>query len=134
MDETSRKLLNNSFLTIADRGAKGISCLLDGDPKACITVIATINAVGEKLLLWAIAKGKTERCERGILDDCARQVDNAELIVTHQPSGWTGREVAMHDLQWLADRYCQQIVLVWDLFARITIIKFKNLRGNSAFD
>jgi hypothetical protein len=63
MDEMSWKLLRSDSLIIADRGAKGISCVLDGNPKAC-TLIATINDAGEKLPLWAIAKRKTERCER----------------------------------------------------------------------
>jgi hypothetical protein len=75
MDETFWKLLSNSFPTIADRGADRISCFCDGDLKICVAVIVTIDTAGEKLPLWAIAEGKTERCQNAIHDSCARQVE-----------------------------------------------------------
>jgi hypothetical protein len=115
MDETSWKLLNHCFLTIAERGAEGISCLFEGDPKACITAIATRDAAGGKLPLWTIAKGKMERSEAKVRQECSRDTDNGGLIVTHQPSGWTSRDVAMQYLHWFADTYREHIVLVWDL-------------------
>jgi hypothetical protein len=71
----SWKLLNNSLIAIADRGAKGISYLCNGDPKAYITVIATIDTAGEKLLPCVITKGETERCKREICEDCTMQVE-----------------------------------------------------------
>jgi hypothetical protein len=116
-DETSWKLLNHSFLTIAQRGEETISCLFDRDPKACITAIATIDAAGRKLPLWAIAKGKTERSERRMREHCRAEIAREDLIVSHQESGWTGRDVALQFLHWLADRYRRPIVLVWDLFS-----------------
>jgi hypothetical protein len=95
MDETSWKLLNHSFVTIANRGQEGVSCLVDGDPKACITAIATIAAAGGKLPLWAIAKGKTERCEAKLRQYCACDVASEQLVITLQPRSWTSGDVAV---------------------------------------
>jgi hypothetical protein len=117
MDETSWKLLNHSFLTIAERGEEGILCLFEGDPKACITAIATIDAAGGKRPLWTVAKGKTERSEAKLRQECSRDIANGGLIVTHQPSGWTGCNVAMQDLHGFADTCQEPLVPLWDLYS-----------------
>jgi hypothetical protein len=36
---------------------------VNGDPKGCFTIIVAINAVGEQLPLFMLAKGTTKRCE-----------------------------------------------------------------------
>jgi hypothetical protein len=48
-DETSWKLINKRMVTVADRGAEGVACEFDGDVKACLTVMASIDAAGSKL-------------------------------------------------------------------------------------
>jgi hypothetical protein len=117
MDETSWKLIAHQFLTVAQKGAEGISCLFDGDPKACITAIACIDAAGGRLPLWVVAKGKTSRSETKIRTRCHKDIEAGRLFLTHQQSGWTSREIAAQYLEWLADRYRRPIILVWDLYA-----------------
>jgi hypothetical protein len=117
MDETSWKLINHHIRTVADTGAEGISCLFDGDPKTCITAIATINAAGEKLPLWIIAKGKTARSENKYHRNCARAVGEGKLKITHQQSGWVNNDVAKEYLKRLAELHGHPFVLLWDLFS-----------------
>jgi hypothetical protein len=117
MDETSWKLINHHIRTVADTGAEGISCLFDGDPKTCVIAIATINAAGEKLPLWIVAKGKTGRCENRYRKTCARAMEEGKLLMTHQLSGWTNSEVAKKFLIWLSETHSTPLVLLWDLFS-----------------
>jgi hypothetical protein len=117
MDETSWKLINHQIGTVADIGTEGISCLFDGDPKTCLTAIATISAAGEKLPLWIIAKGKTARCETRYHRNCTRAIADGKLKVTHQPAGWVNSDVAKEYLKWLAESLGHPFVLLWDLFS-----------------
>jgi hypothetical protein len=103
MDETSWKLVGHHFMTVAERGTEGVSCLFEGDSKACRTAIATINAAGEKLPLWAIAKGKTDRCEANLRKSCSKAIEQGRLLLTHQQSGWITQQIAIRSLHWLAD-------------------------------
>jgi hypothetical protein len=48
-DERSRKPLNQSILTVADRGEEGIFCVFNRDSKACVTTITTLDAAGGRL-------------------------------------------------------------------------------------
>jgi hypothetical protein len=99
MDETSCKLVGHHFITVK-RGPEGTSCLFEGDLKACITAIATINAAGEKFPLWAIAKGKTDRCEANLRHSCSKTLEQGVLL-THQQSGWTAQQVAAQYVHWI---------------------------------
>jgi hypothetical protein len=117
MDETSWKLINHHIRTVADTGTEGISCLFDGDPKTCVTAIATISAAGEKLPLWIVAKGKTGRCENRYRRTCSRAIEEGQLLMTHQSSGWTNNEVAKAYLIWLSETRSTPLVLLWDLFS-----------------
>jgi hypothetical protein len=116
-DETSWKIVDHGCTTVADRGTEGVSCLFEGDPKACVTAIATISAAGEKLPLWVAAKGKTDRCETNLRSACSRAVDQGRLFVTHQQSGWTTSQVASQHLRWLAETHQRPLLLIWDLFS-----------------
>jgi hypothetical protein len=48
-DETSWKLMNNRMMTVAECGAKGVTCEFEGEVKACMTAIAAIDAAGSNL-------------------------------------------------------------------------------------
>jgi hypothetical protein len=103
MDQTSSKPINNHMQTVADKGGASVTCLFDGDPKACITVIATINATGKKFPLWVVAKGATSRCETRYRRKCSRALELGQFHLTHHSSGWTNHEVAKAYLNWLAE-------------------------------
>jgi hypothetical protein len=64
VDETSWKCFPNGIVTWADTGSDGVHVDIQGDPKECLTVIATVTAAGTKLPLFFLAKGKTQRWER----------------------------------------------------------------------
>jgi hypothetical protein len=118
MDETSWKLVTVNIKTMADRGADGVSCWFPGDPKSCVTVIATIDAAGEKKALWIIARGMTDRCEARFRGLYGKRIEGGQLVITHQGCGWTSRDVAIRYLLWLSEiTRGQPTVLVWDLFA-----------------
>jgi hypothetical protein len=102
---------------VADTGAEGISCLFDGDLKTLITAIATINAAGEKLPLWIVAKGKKARSENKYDRNCAKAVGEGKLKITHQQSGCVNNDVAKEYLKWLAELHGHPFVLLWDLFS-----------------
>jgi hypothetical protein len=63
------------------------------------TVLASVTANCEKLDLFAIAKGKTTRCEEGQLG-----TDQA-IISDHSRSGWTTVETFRHYLDYLVEMY-----------------------------
>jgi hypothetical protein len=78
MDETSWKFLNAGKTTLAERGAEGVQCKFSVDEKVCATAIATVNAAGERLPLWVLAKGKTERSEHKYQE--IEELEHAETL------------------------------------------------------
>jgi len=117
MDETSWKSVDAHMRTIALRGAEEVTAFFDGDPKACVTAIATIDAAGGKLPLWVIAKGRTDRREKRFRLRYDQAIEKRKLFVTHQDSGWTSRQVAFQYLNWLREQVQGPVVLIWDLFS-----------------
>jgi hypothetical protein len=62
MDETHWKAVAAGFLTWAEKGAESVTCYISNDEKDGVTVIAAIDAAGNKLPLTVVGKGKTPRC------------------------------------------------------------------------
>lgn len=119
MDETSWKLLNCGFVTIANRGSETVECLFSGDPKMCLTAIAAIDAAGGKLPIWILCRGTTARCERRYRTDqvLEKEIAQGDLVVSHQENGWTDAQVAGTYLRWLRSRFPSgPVVLLWDVF------------------
>jgi DNA-binding transcriptional MerR regulator len=94
-DETSWKLINNGKVTVAECGAEGVTCEFDGDVKACMSVIAAIDAAGSKPPLWVICRGTTIRCEATLRAQFAGVVRTGRLVITHKENGWTNGKVAV---------------------------------------
>lgn len=120
MDETSWKLINHGFLTVAVRGSETVNCYFSGDPKMCLTAIAAVDAAGGKLPLWMLCRGKTPRCEATFRadPDIDRAVQTDRIFLSHAESGWTTETVACDYLRWLRGRYgTDPIALIWDVFA-----------------
>jgi hypothetical protein len=119
MDETSWKLLNPGFITVANRGSETGECLFSGDPKMCLTAIPAVDAAGSKLRPWILARGKTTRCEQRYRTSSALEtaIHPVELVVSHEENGWTDTNVACGYLRWLKAGYpSRPVVLVWDVF------------------
>jgi hypothetical protein len=81
--DTMWRVALNGFLTWAPVEEDGSSLSLNVTEKETIITVARITAAHEKLLLFLIAKRKTERVER------SQSVAPDGCVLTHSPSGWT---------------------------------------------
>jgi hypothetical protein len=119
MDETSWKLLNTGFATVAYKGSETVECFFNGGPKMCLTAIAAIDAAGGKLPIWILCHGKTARCERRYRANSAleKAIKQGKLFLSHEDNGWTTAQVASEWLNWLKSRFpSDPVVLLWDVF------------------
>jgi hypothetical protein len=95
MDETAWKDVQIGGKTIAPMGAKSVHVIVNGDPKAGMSVIATISAAAEKLPLIYILRADSDRS----LPSLMPAVD--ESRVTHSKNGWMDGFVMLKYLSWL---------------------------------
>jgi hypothetical protein len=86
IDETNWRTVAPGFLTWGVKGAESAHCNIDNDDKEGVSVIAAINAAGEKLPLTVIGKGKTRRCLAGY------QLPET-VWVNYSDSGWTTLDI-----------------------------------------
>jgi hypothetical protein len=86
LDETHWKAVAAGFLTWASVSAESVSAFIANDAKQGMTVLATINAIGEKLPLMIVGQGKTDRCLAGYHLPDGTWFDKTE-------SGWTTADV-----------------------------------------
>jgi hypothetical protein len=100
-DEPRWKLVNTRMVTVGDRGAEGVYREFDGDVKACLTVMASID--GSKLPVWISCRGKTPRCEANSRRRFASEVGRWILVLTHQENSWTDRMVALAFPCWISE-------------------------------
>jgi hypothetical protein len=118
MDETCWRVVDGVRRTAAKKNSKSVKVKFGVSPKSSVTVIATISAAGEKLPLWVVESGTTEKCLLKFRGD--RTVDAAigkSLILTYSENGWTTRDVAIKYLRWLRVKVAGPLTLVWDVFA-----------------
>jgi hypothetical protein len=117
-DETSWHTVPGNLRTVANPGEEGVVNFVGADAKECTTAIATISAAGEKMPMWLICRGKTDRCERAVRTELAKHVHNGTLLVTHQPAGWCDGNIAIQYLEWLRSvDHNEAIVLIWDIYS-----------------
>jgi hypothetical protein len=91
---------------------------INGDPKQCFTIMASINMAGDGLPLYMIAKGKTERCESQL-----ETSDNS--VITHTETGWVTIAIMEKFLSFLRDlleadyglKKRKKMLLVMDVYA-----------------
>jgi transposase len=112
-DETAWRVIPSGLLTWARVGEDSVSGALDGNDKESITALASVTASYEKLPLFLIAKGKTQRVEQTQLGDVHQHHG------THSASGWTTAETFSEYLTWLRSLYADndEIHLVLDCFS-----------------
>jgi hypothetical protein len=118
VDETRWCLTSSHEITIAPRGVESVTANFSGNPKVSLTAIAIITAAGEKLPLHVICKGTTTRCERKYQHQFHRQIAKGRLILCHQHSGWTDKNVAKSVIDCVANHSeGRQHCLLWDVFS-----------------
>jgi hypothetical protein len=98
-DETSWLLWPRGILTWADVNTDHAHVLIRGDPKDSLTALATVTAAGERLPLFFLARGKTERAERSQIGDATGH------WVSHSPSGWMTEVTFEEYLELLRQHY-----------------------------
>ncbi len=101
-DETSWKLAYMCQLTWAKKGAKEVRISTNYDDKESFTSLCAINAENEKLPLFLLAKGETNRCHAQFGNI---QFDFPETQVYHTTKGWSNSESMMEYLKWLRSYY-----------------------------
>ena len=118
MDESCWRIVNGKLITISRKGADEVIVSTRTDLKTTLTVIATINAKGEKLPIWIIAHGKTSRCEEKYLNDFGlrKYLKNKMLIISHSENGWATAQLMHEYLKWLSRKNQKKMsYLIWDL-------------------
>jgi hypothetical protein len=98
-DETAWRVVPTGLLTWAPVGADSVSVITGADDKGSITALASVTAGYQKLPLYLIAKGLTERAEQGQLGP------HAGHEADHSTSGWTTSETFHRYLHWLRTLY-----------------------------
>ncbi|KAH0794538.1 DDE superfamily endonuclease containing protein [Histomonas meleagridis] len=99
VDETCLKCFPNGMVTWAERGSDGISINLNSSPKASMTVVASIRLDGIKILLYFIAKGKTDLVETTQISDVSPHIS------THSENGRTTEETFYEYLLFLRQNF-----------------------------
>ena len=118
MDESAWRIVNGRLRTVARKGDDDVTVLLKADPKETLTIIATINAEGEKFPIILIANGKTERCEEKFRNDkrLRKYISQGDLVIMHSKSGWATAELMKQYLKWLTGKIEKRnAYLLWDL-------------------
>jgi len=92
-DETFWRFVRTPARVFSKRGNETVRIKNKTDPKKGISLLATIDAEGNKYPLLFIAQGKTHTCEK-------KQVGNyvCDSWVSHSISGWMNEEVWMEYL------------------------------------
>jgi hypothetical protein len=112
-DETSWRVIPMGLLTWAPVGEDGVAVVAEASEKDAITSLASITGAHRKLPLYLIAKGLTQRAERGQFGPYEGHESD------HSPSGWTTGETFQRYLNWLRSLYPDQqpIHLVLDMYS-----------------
>ena len=116
-DETCWRILNGKLRTVAPKGADEVQVSIGFNSKETLTVMACCNASGGKLPLYAIVKGKTDRCEEALRSDRRlRAYINKSLYIAHTEKGWATADFQREYLRFIekhvGGRYC---CLLWDV-------------------
>jgi hypothetical protein len=98
-DESNWLVIQPPKRVIAQRGADSVNCLILGDPKSGFTFMGTVHRSGEKLPIFAIARGKTALCHKQFGEKLRQNCE-----IDHSPSGWMSRDVFTRYLAWLRKR------------------------------
>ena len=119
VDETTWRVLMNGSLTIARRGQENVECCFSADEKEAITAICAITAAGDKLPVWIVSRGTTQKCEKKFRKSphLSRFIATGKLVVTHSENGWVNKKIACDYVNWLFGQMRENCFLLWDVFS-----------------
>jgi hypothetical protein len=109
-DETSWKIFNAPHRVLAEKGTKTVKMKSFTGEKQSVTAFGTISAAGDKLPLWVVTKGRTERV-------FTKFGDHPGVVFKFSDSGWTTEKLIIEYLDWLSDRIGHDpCLLVMDVY------------------
>lgn len=120
VDETCWRVVNGRLKTLATRGQDEVIVTSDGNPKTDVTVICACSRAGDRLPLYMVAKGKTEKCTKRYKESphLRRHFASHDLVIDFSSKGWSTHEVMKRFLKWLRDyNKGQRFFVVWDVHA-----------------
>ncbi len=125
VDETNWLILPKGILTWSETGSKDVSFVTDIDPKANLTVLASVTANSIKLPLQFIATGKTSHVEHTQLGDIYPH------WAAHSESGWTTEDTFKLYLNNLCDHFNgEEIHLILDCYSVHRMEEIKETAAN----
>jgi hypothetical protein len=77
MDDTLWKAIKNRPCTVSIHGIKRVKTPFSGDPKICLTATVSFSGTGGQVPMWAIAKGRTDTCERRLRSHSEKAVKDS---------------------------------------------------------
>ena len=83
-DETCWKVIQHPKLIIGEKGTESVKLTSTMNDKVSLTAFGAISAAGEKLPLWVIVKGKTDRVHEKIV----KGKTDPDVHVHQTHSGW----------------------------------------------
>jgi hypothetical protein len=96
-DETCWKIFDGPRRVLAEKGSDSVKLISSTGEKQSVTAFGTISAAGDKLPLWIIAKGKTQR-------SITKFGKHPEVVFKVSESGWTTEQLMLDYLDWLSAR------------------------------
>jgi hypothetical protein len=94
MDETCWRLFETPRKVLAEKGAETVKLQSKTSKKISFTALGAIPAIGEKLPLWVVAKGKTQRSEQ-------KFGTHPDVFFQHTDSGWATENLIVAFVEWL---------------------------------
>jgi hypothetical protein len=111
MDETAWRLYLSPMKGLAEKGSESVKLCSAKGEKESFTAFGAISADGQKLPLWIIAKGKTDRSH-------LKFGEHAQVRIAHSINGWSTEELMLSYLLWIHENVAQRrpCVLVLDVY------------------
>lgn len=94
MDETCWRLFESPRKVLAEKGTETVKLCSKSGEKTSFTALGAISAAGQKLPLWVLAKGRTQRSER-------KFGAHEDVVVHHSTSGWATENIIIAYIGWL---------------------------------
>jgi hypothetical protein len=94
---------------VAEKGTETVKLKVPRGDKECYTGYGCLSAAGEKLPLWVLTKGKTDRSH-------AKFGAAPDVIIQHTPNGWTTDDLMVKYIEWLSiSRQNEPLMLIFDV-------------------
>jgi hypothetical protein len=106
-DETCWKIYYGPRRVLSEKGSNSVKIKSFTGEKQSVTAFGAISASGEKLPLWIVTRGKTERVPK-------KFGDHPDVVLRYSVSGLATELLIVDYLTWLSDRIGgEPCLLVW---------------------